>query len=69
MRRILIMLSFSLQFGAVVVCAVLIPLAAGFWLDGHLHSYPLFMLIFSLAGLALGTVAVYRLAQRVHIRD
>ena len=53
-----------LQLGWVVAFSVLLPLAAGIWLDRRLHTPPLFILIGAFVGIVAGTFNAVRIASR-----
>ncbi len=49
------------QLGLTVVVSLVLSLLLGLWLDGLLGTKPILTLVFSLIGIAAGTVGVYRL--------
>ena len=52
------------EIGFIILVTTLAGALGGHWIDGHLHTSPLFILAGLLAGLAIGAQAVYRLIQR-----
>ena len=57
-------LSLVTQLGLTVVIALILSLLLGLWLDNRLDTKPLFTLVFSLFGIMIGTIGVYRLVTR-----
>jgi len=53
------------QLGWVVAFSLLIPLAAGLWLDKRLQTMPLFTLVGMLIGILAATVGTLRIALRM----
>ena len=53
------------QLGWVVAFSLLIPLAAGLWLDKRLQTMPLFTIIGMLIGILAATVGTLRIALRM----
>jgi len=49
------------QLGLTVVVSLVLSLLLGLWLDNLLGTKPILTLLFSLIGVAAGTVGVYRL--------
>jgi len=56
------------QLGWVVAFSLLIPLAAGLWLDKRFQTMPLFTLVGMLIGILAATVGTVRIAQRMMAR-
>jgi len=56
------------QLGWVVAFSLLIPLAAGLWLDKRFQTMPLFTLVGMLIGILAATVGTVRIAQRIMAR-
>ena len=52
------------EIGFIILITTLAGALGGHWIDGQLHTSPLFILVGLLAGLAIGAQAVYRLIQR-----
>ena len=52
------------EIGFIILVTTLAGALGGHWIDGQLHTSPLFILVGLLAGLAIGAQAVYRLIQR-----
>ncbi|TMC65754.1 MAG: AtpZ/AtpI family protein [Chloroflexi bacterium] len=52
------------EIGFIILVTTLAGALGGHWIDGQLHTSPLFILAGLLAGLAIGAHAVYRLIQR-----
>jgi ATP synthase protein I len=52
------------EIGFIILITTLAGAIGGHWIDGQLHTSPLFILVGLLAGLAIGAQAVYRLIQR-----
>jgi ATP synthase protein I len=52
------------EIGFIILITTLVGALGGHWIDGQLHTSPLFILVGLLAGLAIGAQAVYRLIQR-----
>lgn len=52
------------QVGLTIVVTLVISLLLGLWLDSLLHTGPLLTLVFSLVGIAAGTINVYRMVSR-----
>jgi F0F1-type ATP synthase assembly protein I len=52
------------EIGFIILVTTLVGALGGHWIDGQLHTSPLFILVGLLAGLAIGAQAVYRLIQR-----
>jgi len=52
------------EIGFIILVTTLAGALGGHWIDGQLHTSPLFILAGLLAGLAIGAQAVYRLIQR-----
>jgi len=52
------------EIGFIILFTTLAGALGGHWIDGQLHTSPLFILVGLLAGLAIGAQAVYRLIQR-----
>ncbi len=63
-RRDMSTLSLVTQLGLTVVTALVLSLLLGIWLDGLLNTKPWLTLAFSLFGIIVGTVGVYRLVTR-----
>lgn len=63
-RRDMSTLSLVTQLGVTVVTALVLSLLLGLWLDSRLGTRPLLTLTFSLFGILIGTVGVYRLVTR-----
>jgi ATP synthase protein I len=63
-RRDMSTLSLVTQLGVTVVTALILSLLLGLWLDSRLGTSPLFTLVFSLFGILIGTIGVYRLVTR-----
>jgi len=56
------------QLGWVVAFSLLIPLAAGLWLDKRFQTMPLFTLVGMLIGILAATLGTVRIAQRMMAR-
>jgi ATP synthase protein I len=52
------------EIGFIILVTTLAGALGGHWIDGQLHTSPLFIVVGLLAGLAIGAQAVYRLIQR-----
>jgi ATP synthase protein I len=52
------------EIGFIILITTLAGALGGHWIDGQMHTSPLFILVGLLAGLAIGAQAVYRLIQR-----
>ncbi len=63
-RRDMSTLSLVTQLGLTVVTALVVSLLLGIWLDGLLNTRPWLTLAFSMLGIVIGTVGVYRLVTR-----
>lgn len=50
--------------GALNATCWLAGIAVGWWIDSHLHTVPLFILLGLLAGAALGVAATYKEVRR-----
>ncbi len=61
MKEALFAVTRLLAVGWVVVVAIGLGLVGGIWLDGILHSSPLFTIVGVLLGVALAFVSVYRM--------
>ncbi|MBI2940354.1 MAG: AtpZ/AtpI family protein [Chloroflexi bacterium] len=61
MNRDLRPLALIWQVGLTMVVSILLSLAIGIWLDGVLGTRPLATLIFSVIGVSVGAIGVYRL--------
>ncbi len=57
-------LSLFTQIAGAILVPLLVGILAGAWVDGQLHTLPLFLLIGLLAGMASGGLVVYRLLNR-----
>jgi F0F1-type ATP synthase assembly protein I len=57
-------LSLVTQLGFTVVTALVLSLLLGLWLDRQLGTSPLMVLVFSMLGILVGTVGVYRLVTK-----
>ena len=52
------------EVGMVLLVTTLAGVAAGYWLDQRLGTYPLLAIVGFFAGAGLGTVGIYRLITR-----
>jgi ATP synthase protein I len=52
------------EIGFIILITTLVGALGGHWIDGQLHTTPVFIVAGLLAGLAIGAQAVYRLIQR-----
>jgi len=52
------------QLGVTIVASILLGLLVGLWIDAHFGTRPWATLVFSLLGIAAGTIGVYRLIAR-----
>jgi F0F1-type ATP synthase assembly protein I len=52
------------EIGAIILVTTLVGALGGHWIDGQLHTTPLFIVAGLLGGLGVGARAVYDLIQR-----
>ncbi len=57
------------QIAGAIAVPLLAGILAGAWVDGQLHTLPLFLLAGLLLGMASGGVLVYRLLSRFLTQD